>query len=151
VVVVAVACCSDDDSVDFFLLDTLYKIFSSIIQAEGFTRKQNMFEKHDEHRRTPNPALLENTPQKMLRFCFDHLHHTHSVPVQHAASLCIGVLSRFFLAKVEFLFTDRLKKLKKDKELREYASYQKAVKYLDFGVATRMSRRPSHNSYGLLV
>jgi hypothetical protein len=161
--------CSDDDSVDFYLLDTLYKIFSSIIQAvhwppflrfcefhlsslfspfslvagwwlqEGFSRKQNMFEKHDEHRRAPNPALLENTPQKMLTFCFDHLHHTHSVPVRHAAALCIGVLSRFFLAKVEFLFTDRLKKLKKDKELREYASYQKAVKYLDFGVATRTS------------
>lgn len=84
----------------------------------------------------PTPGLLRHVPDTVIEFCFRNLEHTETVAVRHASAQCLGVLSDFFLQNIITLFVKSANSVKKDFELREYATYQHAVQYINFNFST---------------
>jgi hypothetical protein len=108
------------------------------------------------------PSLLNRTPEDVIIFAYERLHYGYSAAVRHAAAQVLGVLSRHFLVCIAGLFSDGLAKAKtvsptfdqcptyysrrssslfndvilekQETEQREFASYQQAIKFVDFGV-----------------
>lgn len=125
-----------DESLTFFVLDTLHKVFSSIMKTDGIFKKQTEFEVDISVDSPANPSLLRTVPTNVIDFCFKHLNHNQSVAVRLASGKCLGVLSHCFLEYTVNLFLKMHENLKKDEDEREYTTYQQAVKYLQFGIAT---------------
>jgi len=131
-----------EDSILFFVLETLHKVFAACTFQEGYYRPQDVFDLGGDdnvHSQRPGQAKqqLGSVPATVIEFCFANLHHTRSGAVRFMAGECLGVLSKCFLSSVLHLFTEKCKNIKKEKEEREFAGYQKAIHVLDFGVGTR--------------
>lgn len=125
-----------DETLCFFILDTMHKILASIMHVDGFHKKQNEFVPNNNNDEPVNPQCLSEVDPSLIQYYFGFLKNTDtSVAARLAASKCIGVLSRYFLdhcVKIFTVFPD----LKKEQDQREYSIVQSGVKFLHFGVGT---------------
>ena len=107
-----------DNSAGFFLLDSLRRVLAASVDS-------------------PSPDALDTlraAPSHLLAFCFERLHVTQTVPVQHAASQCIGLLSRARLHDVVAIYVDYLSRVSTEREEREFVPYQRAASHLELSV-----------------
>jgi hypothetical protein len=81
------------------------------------------------------PSLLNRIPEEVITFSFERLHYGYSAAVRHAAAQLLGVLSRHWLVCIAGLFSEAMAKAKSETDQREFASYQSAIKFIDFGVS----------------
>jgi hypothetical protein len=110
-----------DNSVEFFVFDTLYLVLKSLLDRYA--------DKPDELY-----AGLMLVPSALIRFSCDHLHHTKPIAVRHAASQCLGMLSKHpsFLQTVTQILSSKLSGISKSEHYREFSSFQPVVGYLQF-------------------
>eukprot|EP00658_Telonema_sp_P-2_P006252 TRINITY_DN12391_c0_g2_i1.p1 TRINITY_DN12391_c0_g2~~TRINITY_DN12391_c0_g2_i1.p1 ORF type:complete len:184 (-),score=52.85 TRINITY_DN12391_c0_g2_i1:137-688(-) len=90
----------------------------------------------DESIRSETKLELDKDNATITGFCLEHIEYVHSVPVQIRASQCLGLLSSAHLPSICNQLFQRLVSIKDDKQIREYAPFQRAVGYLKFGFAT---------------
>jgi len=117
-----------DDSVIFFVVETLHKVICAVMREGNVYRPQTCFSEEDDAKETVR------TPMQIIQFCFDHLASNYATGVRHLSSLCLGVLSKSFLGPIVELFLTKMKTVKKEDEQRQYSSYHHAVSFLNFGL-----------------
>ena len=100
-----------DDSVGFFLLETLRRVLLAAAERGSLT-------------------MLPARDGALLPFCYDHLSLTRPAAIRHVAGLCVGILSRSQLTAACELFAVGLAHLSGDKQQREYVAYQRAASHL---------------------
>lgn len=102
----------DDDSLEFFLLETLY-----ICMKESFAKGHRI-----------------EVSQGVSRFCFGFLHFKYSNPIRNKAAQCLGEISISNIQDIIPLFENMMLRLKGSSKSREFVPYQHAVGFLTFGV-----------------
>jgi hypothetical protein len=86
-----------DDSVAFFLLETLRRVLSAAAERGSL-------------------QSLRSRDGGLLPFCYDHLSLAKPVAIRHVAGLCVGVLSRSQLKASAELFAAGLDAVHSDRE-----------------------------------
>lgn len=126
-----------DTSLTKFILDTMHKVFASMMKIDGFTTNRSEYElEADSTSSSADPQMLKAISlQRVVPFCCSQLHHTQNVAIRTAASECLGVLTNWFLEPVVDIFIRGLEDID-DSNMREYATIQAAVSNLEFGVET---------------
>ena len=130
-----------DDSVLFYLLDTMTKILQALLKVNNQQVEQDIF---PIEAKSPPGTLQATAPT--VDFAFAYLHHSYASPTRYGAANLLGVLSNLFLGQVTEKLTDKQNAAKKDDAQRDYSSYQQSVGYLQFGVGD-MKRALATNTY----
>ena len=130
-----------DDSVTFFVLDTMTKVLSSTLHLDPSLHQQDLLPVEA----PASQGSLQST-QPAVEFAFHYLHHSFVSPIRYGAAHLLGVLSTIFLGQAAEMFTEKYAAAKKDDQKREFSSYQQAVGYLRFSVGD-MKKAIDTNTY----
>lgn len=145
-----------DNSVTFLILDTMCLLLGGVLGLDGASDKKTPVFRLDDRAPPAAPAAVNSAGspttavgpivpadvkangiancQAVIPFAFNYLHHIYSSAVRHAASRLLGILSITFLGQITGMFIDKFAQAKKDQAKREYATFQRAVGFLDFRV-----------------
>ena len=118
-----------DDSVTFYVLDTMTRVMQAVLNIDNSRRQQELLPIE-----VPAVSGTLSSTQPVVDFAFHYLHHSYASATRYGAAHLLGVMSHVFLAQTAELFTEKYAAAKKDEQKREFASYQQAVGYLHFGV-----------------
>ena len=130
-----------DDSVLFYILDTMTKILQALLKVGSQSIEQDIL---PITAKAPAGTLQATAP--LVDFAFNYLHHSYASPTRYGAANLLGVLTMLFLGESSEKFTEKQNAAKKDDAQRDYSSYQQAVGYLQFGVGD-MKRALATNTY----
>ena len=130
-----------DDSVLFYLLDTMTKILQALLKVNNQNIEQDIL---PIEAKAPPGTLQATAPT--VDFAFGYLHHSYASPTRYGAANLLGVLTNLFLGQATEKLTEKQNAAKKDDAQRDYSSYQQAVGYLQFGVGD-MKRALATNTY----
>ncbi|GAM18124.1 hypothetical protein SAMD00019534_012990, partial [Acytostelium subglobosum LB1] len=109
-----------DDTPLYHLLNTLYLILSSHAPTRDDTELDAR-------------SQLATLPPKVITFFFNLLQFTQSPRIRYRAASCLQVISLASLDTISQLFITRLQSARNDDFYREYSTFQRAAKYLEFG------------------
>lgn len=123
-----------DDSVGFFIMDTLWKVLCALFRVGEFYRPQTCFRDTEEQR-----VRLTMFPRELATFCFKHLSFQYSSGIRNQAAQCLGVLSEEYITDVTELFVAKMKLVKKDDDQRDFAPYMAAMRFIKFGLVDAKS------------
>lgn len=155
-----------DASVTFLILDTMCQLLSAVLGLEGeasaHALRTDLFRIDQRVTTTtlppPTTSSITNTVlgplvpadakpgaigacASLVPFAFNYLQHIYSSAVRHAACRLLGTLSVTFLPNITALLVEKMQLAKKDQAQREFASYQRAARFLDFRVGNPASVR----------
>lgn len=91
-----------------------------------------------------DPSRLRRVPGEVIDFCFQRLNHNYPLPIQHGAGKCLGVLSEYFLEEVSALFIKKSAHLRTDDDERDFSTYQRAAKDIQFGITPQKRETTIH-------
>ncbi|EFA82257.1 hypothetical protein PPL_04680 [Heterostelium album PN500] len=110
-----------DDTPLYHLLNTLYLILSSHAPAREAVAVGS------------RSSQLATLPPKTITFFFNLLQFTFSPTIRYRAASCLQVISRVAPDVIAQLFVTRLQSAKSDDFYREYSTFQRAAKFVEFG------------------
>lgn len=122
-----------EESVDFYVLETMHHIFAALNHHPSYYRQQDVIPLMG---KGDNDAVTVVISDDAVDFCMQRLHFENSPAIQHAATQCLSMLSSHMLGSILPRFNERLAAARKDNELREYANYHKAISGLQFSIET---------------
>jgi hypothetical protein len=127
-----------DNSVTYFILTTMAKLFAAAVDINDFRAKQDILVDEKAAAAPVTKEIALGNSVHTISFCFNHLQHSYSAGVRHAAAQSLGVLSHVYLQQISQCFIEKFSACKNDNQRREFASFQRAVGYIEFGVSSPM-------------
>ncbi|EGC40018.1 hypothetical protein DICPUDRAFT_147196 [Dictyostelium purpureum] len=109
-----------EDTPLYHLLNTIYMVLAS--------HQPNKYSKMIE-----KDSQLATIPSKVITFLFGLLQHTFTPAIRYKSASCLQVISMASLESVTLFYINKLQSGKSDDFYREFSTYQKSAKYLEFG------------------
>ena len=103
----------EEDSAAFCLIQTLHIMVKAFLSSGQRTSDQ--------------------VESSVITFAYSKLHYRCSTPVREQASLCLGLMSKSHLSAISERFLIDLAAAKSDTQIREYVTYARAHRQLEFG------------------
>ncbi len=107
-------------SATFLVLDTLVKMFETL----------------DDQQSPRGSDALCQAPTTLVDFAFEKLGHVYTPAIRHAAARCLSMLTPHMTRILALLSSGLLKCAGSDVKEREFATRQRAVKFLHFSVGS---------------
>ncbi|KAN0049074.1 hypothetical protein ACTA71_004088 [Dictyostelium dimigraforme] len=119
-----------EDTPLYHLLDTIYMVLESHKPINNYNGKE--FE-------ITEVEQLSTLPPKVISFLFNLLNHQFTPAIRYKAASCLKVISNTSLETITQFYINKLQqgggggKQSSDDFYREYSTFQKSTKYLEFG------------------